>query len=77
MTVLNITSRTDDSGEVRLNLGVPNSEVTITVNIPDGSTPTRIKEEWEQFVKRTAGSITDPAFRRHPQGAFPLRETRK
>jgi hypothetical protein len=77
MTVLNITSRTNDAGEVHLQLGVPNSEVSITVEIQDAPRPARTKEEWEVFVKRTAGSIADPSFRRHPQGEFPVREFRK
>ncbi|MGN6369159.1 MAG: hypothetical protein ACTHN5_12930 [Phycisphaerae bacterium] len=77
MTVLNITSRTDDSGEVRLKIGVPNSDVNITVEIPDVPLKPKSKEEWEAFVKRTAGCIKDPAFRRYPQGDYPVRESRK
>lgn len=77
MSVLNIISRTDESGEVRLKLGVPNSEVNITVEIPDAPMKPKSKEEWESFVKRTAGSIKDPAFRRYPQGEFPVREPHK
>jgi hypothetical protein len=77
MTVLNITSKTDESGEVRLNLGVPNSHVTITVEIPDSPVRAKSKEEWETFVKRTAGCIKDPAFKRYPQGDFPVREPRQ
>jgi hypothetical protein len=70
MSVLNITSRTDDAGELRLNLGVPNSEVNLTIVIPDKSKKPKTKEEWESFVKRTGGSIQDPAFRRYPQGDY-------
>jgi hypothetical protein len=77
MTILNITSRTNDAGEVHLQLGVPNSDVSITVEIQDASKPARTKEEWELFVKRTGGSIADSGFRRHPQGEFSIREFRK
>ena len=32
------------------------------------------QEEWQEFVKRTAGSVTDPTFRRHDQGELENRE---
>jgi hypothetical protein len=32
------------------------------------------REAWLRFIERTAGSITDPTFVRHPQGAFESRE---
>ncbi len=77
MSVLNITSRTDESGEVHLSLGVPNSPVNITVEIPEVAEKPKTRDEWEAFVKSTAGCIRDPAFRRHPQGDYPIRENRK
>jgi hypothetical protein len=30
--------------------------------------------EWERFVDRTAGAITDPTFVRHPQGEYEERD---
>lgn len=74
MTVLNLTSTTDASGELRLKLGIPNSEVRVTVEIDAAPKKAKSREEWEEFVKRTAGSIKDPTFRRHPQGEYPIRE---
>jgi hypothetical protein len=77
MSTLQISSRTDDAGNIQLNLGVPNSEVTITVELPDlpCGDPKKRKQDWEDFVKRTQGSIKDPSFRRHPQGEYPKRES--
>ncbi|MBT8420290.1 MAG: hypothetical protein KJO08_05440 [Gammaproteobacteria bacterium] len=31
-------------------------------------------DQWQQFVYETEGSISDPTFRRHPQGAFEQRD---
>jgi hypothetical protein len=77
MTVLQVTSQTDADGSLRLEVGVPNATVRATL-VVEGSVPPKPdderKREWEQFVRRTAGSIADPNFRRHPQGDFPKRE---
>jgi len=32
------------------------------------------RDAWRRFIERTAGSITDPTFVRHPQGDFEERE---
>ena len=32
------------------------------------------RESWLRFIQRTAGSITDPTFERHPQGEVEERE---
>ncbi len=32
------------------------------------------RESWLRFIEKTAGSITDPTFERHPQGEFEERE---
>jgi hypothetical protein len=32
------------------------------------------QEEWRQFIAETAGSITDPGFRRHEQGEYEQRD---
>ncbi len=78
MTVLQLTSHTDGEGALRLEVGVPNATVRATLVVETGE-PAKTDEErrleWEQFVRRTAGSITDPKFRRHPQGEFPKRES--
>ncbi len=31
-------------------------------------------DQWQQFIRDTAGSIPDPTFQRHPQGEFEQRE---
>jgi hypothetical protein len=77
MTVLHVTSQTDGKGALRLEVGVPNAKVRATLEVESAGSPGTDEErrrEWEQFVRRTAGSITDPKFRRHPQGEFPKRE---
>ena len=43
-------------------------EVQVTVD-PVGPTPLT-QDEWRNFVLSTAGSITDPTFVRHAQGAY-------
>ena len=30
--------------------------------------------EWHEFIDKTAGSINDDTFVRHPQGEYPIRE---
>jgi hypothetical protein len=58
-----------------LHLDVPmgsdeaNREVRIIVeDVPTVSGPPRTEQEWQDFIRRTAGSVTDPDFRRHEQG---------
>jgi hypothetical protein len=36
--------------------------------------PPMDRESWLRFIERTAGSITDPTFLRHPQGKLEERE---
>ena len=53
-----------------------NQEVKITIEPLEScarrpSTP----EEWQQFIRETAGSIPDPTFRRWPEGDYEQRET--
>ncbi len=60
-----------------LNLSVPvgvaeaNHEVDITVS---PIRPAMTQDEWHKFIAETAGSITDPTFRRHEQGEFEQRD---
>ena len=35
---------------------------------------TMSQEEWKRWVERTAESITDPTFIRHPQGEYEQRD---
>ncbi len=49
-----------------------NREVQVTIE-PVGSAAMTLGE-WRNFVHATAGSITDPTFVRHEQGAYEHRE---
>jgi hypothetical protein len=60
----------------RLELDVPadwpdGTEVEV---VPVAATPTD-REAWRRFIERTAGSISDPTFVRHPQGELEERES--
>jgi len=61
--------------EVPMGADEANREVRIIVEAagPDTGLP-RTQEEWQDFIRRTAGSVTDPDFRRHEQGEFEERE---
>lgn len=49
-----------------------NREVQVTIEpAPPGAMTT---DEWRTWVEATAGSLSDPTFRRHEQGDFELRE---
>ena len=45
-------------------------QVTIDPVLPSPMT----QDEWRNFVRSTAGSITDPSFVRHEQGQYEHRE---
>jgi hypothetical protein len=49
-----------------------NREVQVTIE-PVGPTA-MTQEEWRNFILSTAGSVTDPTFRRHEQGEYEHRE---
>jgi hypothetical protein len=75
--VLKLKSKTDSSGSLHVNVGVPDSDVEVTVVLPSAHgavSDDELKRDWEEFVRRTAGSIRDPKFRRYPQGDYPKRE---
>lgn len=76
MNRLTLTSRIGPDGILQLNVpvgpGEANHEVRVTIEPNSASTMTQ--DEWRQWVERLAGSITDPAFRRHDQGDYDLRE---
>ncbi len=80
MSVLRVTAKTDSGGELHVSTGMPNSVVDATLvfdSRPEARTSDRDRLEWEAFVKRTAGSIADPKFKRAPQGDFQKREPAK
>ena len=52
-----------------------NREVRIIVEDDGPATGLpKTQEEWQDFLRRTAGSVTDPDFRRHDQGEFEERD---
>jgi hypothetical protein len=58
--------------DVPLGTGAANMEVQIIV---EPATPAPMSQgEWRRFVMETAGSITDPAFRRWEQGGYEKRD---
>ena len=77
MTVLHLKTKAGPDGIVHLDAGVPGADVRATLEI-DSNTAAKTDEErrveWQAFVKRTAGSIQNPTFRRHPQPDFQRRE---
>jgi hypothetical protein len=77
VTVLHLKSKAGPDGIVKFDAGVPGAEVRATLEIePDASANSdeRRRAEWQAFVRRTAGCIHDPTFRRHSQATFPNRE---
>ena len=60
--------------EIPMSKADANREVQVTID------PSRVKplpltqDEWRQFILETAGSITDPTFKRHEQGELERRE---
>jgi hypothetical protein len=73
-----VQSRVGSDGVLHIDIPmgkeVADREVQVTiVPIQMGPSP-MTQEEWRQFVMETAGSITDPSFVRHEQGAYEQRE---
>jgi hypothetical protein len=65
MTPLVITSVSGDDGVLRLAvpLGVE-GKTAVRVTIDPLTRRPMSQAEWDQFVQRTAGSISDPTFKR-------------
>jgi hypothetical protein len=80
MTIFHIKSKAGPDGKIHLgemDVGVPNADVDVTVSFRTDQSALNdeeLKRQWEEFVKRTAGSISDPAFKRGVQGEYPVRE---
>ena len=61
--------------EVPMGADEANREVRIIVeDAAPVAGPPKTEQEWQDFLRRTAGSIADPDFRRHEQGEFEERE---
>jgi hypothetical protein len=69
MTILHLKSKTDADGQLHLPVGVPDSEVEVTVRFSDnaGKSAQQRRDEYHSFLKRMAGSITDTTFVRPEQ----------
>ena len=75
MSTLVITSKVGADGVLHLDVPVgaasANQNVKVTIQpLP----PQMTQEEWREFIQHTAGSITDPTFRRHEQGEYEKRD---
>lgn len=75
MTSIELKSKVDAHGV--LNISIPlgtaeaNREVRVVV---EPLTEAMSNEQWRQFIRETAGSISDPTFQRHAQGEVEHRE---
>ena len=75
MAPIHLKAKVGPDGVLHLDVPVgtdeANHEVDVTVR---PARPTMTQEEWHKFIAETAGSITDPTFRRHNQGEFEQRD---
>jgi len=81
MTHIELRTKVGPDGVLRLSVPVGMAEANREVKVVVESVEPAIKkasemtqEEWRQFIAETAGSITDPTFRRHEQGEFEERD---
>lgn len=79
MTRVVIRSKVGADGVLHLDVPVgptdANQEVQVTIEAVRTGVPRPMtQEEWKAFILSTAGSITDPTFRRHEQGEYEPRE---
>jgi hypothetical protein len=75
---MRLSARVGADGVLRLNVPVgineADREVQVTVE-PVSASNKMTQEQWAAWVASMAGSISDPSFRRHEQGAYEERET--
>ena len=74
-----LQSKSDARGKVQINVDLgaaaAHRDVRVTIEAADsGKRPAMTQQEWLDFVNRTAGSISDPDFRRHEQGTQETRD---
>lgn len=71
MTSIMVKSKVDARGTLNLSIPLGTAEANREVRvIVEPLNQPMSDEQWQQFVRETAGSISDPTFRRHPQGEF-------
>jgi hypothetical protein len=71
-----VNSRVGSDGILHLEVAIGKAEADREVQVTIDPIPASpmTAEEWRKFVLSTAGSITDPSFVRHAQGAYEQRE---
>ena len=80
MNPLVLNSRSDADGKVHISVDLgaaaANRDVRVTIEpVESRIRPAMTQQDWADFVHRTAGSISDPSFRRHEQGSLETRES--
>lgn len=75
MTSIEVKSRADENGVLNLSivLGTADAHREVRVIVEPLDDVVSV-DQWQRFVRETAGSIPDPSFQRHPQGEFECRE---
>jgi hypothetical protein len=79
MTHIEIKSRVGADGVLTISLPLgpseANQEVKVTVDAmsPSSPHPQPDREQWQEFVERMAGCISDPTFERREQGPYEQR----
>jgi hypothetical protein len=73
MTRIELKSRVGPDGTVSVRLppgtAEPNEDVLVTIEPVEPTEQVAMSvDEWRRRIAETAGSITDPTFRRHEQG---------
>ncbi len=79
MQKLTMKSRVGADGVVRFEfpLGIAEAGHEVKITIEPTAKPALTQEEWQAFIYRTAGSVTDADFKRHPQGEYETRESQR
>jgi len=71
-----VNSRVGPDGvlHVTVPVGINDANRKVQVIIEPSGAPGMTQEQWRAWVESTAGSVTDPTFRRHDQGEYEERE---
>ncbi|HEV2968727.1 MAG TPA: hypothetical protein VGY55_01985 [Pirellulales bacterium] len=66
-----VRSKVDADGVLRVAVpvGADAADREVQVTIEPLAAPRMTQDEWQEFIRSTAGSIADPTFVRHPQGS--------
>jgi len=76
MSRVEVISKVGSDGVLRLTVPLPKAEAgrDVRVTVEPVPKPQMTQDEWRDFVRKMAGSITDPEFRRWEQGEYEERE---